>query len=105
MARPFSKAFYNSQEWKDCRTSYVLRMPVAKRGLCEQCYKEGKHTFGKELHHKIPLSPHNMNDRKITLGHDNLILLCFECHQRAHGKRSDDRQYIVDEYGNIIPKK
>lgn len=103
MAKQFSKAFYNSKAWKDCKASYISKMPVAKRGLCEHCYAEGKHILGKELHHKIELTPYNMNDRSITLGHDNLVLLCFECHQKEHNKRSEQR-YKFDEWGNIIPQ-
>lgn len=102
MAKEFSKAFYNSRAWKDCRESYIKNMPVYKRGLCEHCYREGKYTLGKELHHIEPLTPNNINNRRVTLGHDNLVLLCFECHQKEHDKRNGVR-YKFDEHGNIIP--
>ena len=104
MAKEFSYKFYHSQAWKDCKASYIRKMDRPVRGLCEICYKEGKHTLGKELHHKIPLTPYNIHDREITLNHKNLILLCFDCHQRQHGKRKNDRQYIFDEQGNILPR-
>mgnify|MGYP003296315547 CR=1 FL=1 len=102
MAREFAKVFYRSQEWKRCRESYIRKMPRAKRGLCEECYKHGKHVLGKELHHKIWLNEKNINNKEITLNHDNLILLCFECHQKIHGKRKEYTTYGYDENGNVV---
>lgn len=103
MAREFSKAFYNSREWKMCRASYLGKMPVHKRGLCEKCWEQGIHTLGLELHHKTWLTPNNMKDKSITLNHDNLIFLCFECHKKEHGNRNEKR-YTIDEHGNLIYK-
>lgn len=102
MAREFSKQFYNSKEWRDCRKRYIQLMPRYKRGLCEDCYDKGIHKLGLELHHKIELTPKNIHDRNITLNHDNLIFLCYECHKKRHIKE-DKRNYIIDEYGNILP--
>lgn len=102
MAKPFSKKFYNSDEWKQCRASYIRKMPKEKRGLCERCYANGIHRLGEELHHKIFLTASNINDKEITLAHKNLILLCYDCHKEVHNMRSEKR-YEFDEYGNIIP--
>ncbi len=104
MAKAFAKPFYNSKKWKQCRTRYIQLMPKHKRGLCEKCYAKGEHVLGEELHHKIQLTPKNINDASITLNHDNLILLCYECHKREHGMRND-RGYQYDSDGNIIIKK
>lgn len=102
MAREFAKRFYNSKEWKQCRKRYIELMPKYKRGLCEECYKKGEHVLGDELHHKIPLTPKNIDNKNITINHDNLILLCYDCHKRIHGMRKE-KKYIFDENGNIIP--
>lgn len=102
MAQTFSKPFYDSVEWKECRKSYISKMPIYKRGLCEKCYANGKHVLGKELHHKVPLTPYNIHNRDITLNHKKLILLCFDCHQEEHNKRTENR-YMFDERGNVIP--
>lgn len=104
MAREFAKAFYNSNEWKQCRELYIKKMPRNKRGLCEKCYEKGEHTLGEELHHKIWLTPNNINNKDVTLNHNNLILLCFECHQKEHGKRKH-KQYEFDSEGNIVKNK
>lgn len=102
MAREFSKAFYNSNEWKMCKQNYINKMPLNMRGLCEKCYAKGEHTLGKELHHKIHLTPNNIHDRNVTLNRENLILLCFDCHQNEHGNRKQEKSYKFDEYGNLV---
>jgi 5-methylcytosine-specific restriction endonuclease McrA len=80
MAQEFAKPFYNSKAWKKCRDTYKLKV----NGLCERCLKNGKYVLGDEVHHKIHLNPSNMNDPSITLGHDNLELLCQSCHMKEH---------------------
>lgn len=102
MAKEWAKPFYNSKEWIECRASYIRKMPIAKRGLCERCYLEGKHVKGDELHHKIHLNQKNIHDRRITLNHSNLILLCKECHREIHGDRTPT-QYVYDDNGELIP--
>lgn len=102
MAKPFAKKFYSSNEWKSCRENYIKQMPKYKRNLCERCFAKGVHKLGEELHHKIWLTPKNINDKNITLNHDNLILLCFDCHRAEHGQRNES-QYIYDEQGALIP--
>ena len=103
MAREFARDFYNSVEWKLCRKSYIDSMPIDRRGLCEKCFAEGKHVLGKELHHKIFLTPSNIKDRNISLNHNNLILLCKDCHKKMH-EAKDKRPYTFDEFGNLIKR-
>lgn len=75
MAKPFAVSFYNSKKWK------VKRKEVFNRnfGLCEYC-----NNTGEEVHHKIALTIENINDVDITLGDDNLVLLCKDCHFAQH---------------------
>lgn len=101
MAREFAKAFYNSEAWKTCKKRYIQLMPRNKRGLCEKCFEKGSHIKGDELHHKIWLNPDNINDSNITLNHNNLILLCRECHREAHGDRKPS-QYVFNDKGEIV---
>ena len=75
MARDFSRKFYNSTAWLKCRDAYS----TSKHGICERCGMPGE-----EVHHKIYLSPDNINDPYITLGWDNLELLCMSCHSKEH---------------------
>lgn len=75
MAREFSKSFYNSKAWAECR-GYIIKKYY---GLCAECGKPGE-----EVHHINPLTPLNINDPEITTNEDNLVLLCKKCHFDKH---------------------
>ena len=89
-----TKAFYDSLAWKNCRESYRK----SKQGLCEECLKKGIVTAGDMVHHKIHISPENMNNPDITLNFDNLELLCRTHHSERHGS---SKRYKVDELGRV----
>lgn len=67
-----------SREWKKTREAYAR----LRHGLCERCGAGGK-----IVHHKIYLTPQNINDPTVTLSFDNLELLCQECHNREHHRK------------------
>lgn len=100
MAREFAKTFYNSPAWKRCRKLY--RQSV--NGLCERCLAQGHTVPGDIVHHKVELSPANINDTKITLGWSNLELVCIDCHNKEHmtkhGNTADGLMF--DEDGNLV---
>lgn len=97
MAREFAIQFYNSAAWQRCRTAYALSV----FGLCERCGEPGE-----EVHHKIYLTPANIDDPEVTLSWDNLELLCHECHTREHKREyeavRDD--VMFDESGDLVAK-
>lgn len=95
MAREFSRKFYASTAWKKCRESFKQ----FKFGLCERCGMPGE-----EVHHKTYLSPDNINNPDITLGWDNLELLCMSCHSKEHmSKYGVLREDVTfDENGDLI---
>lgn len=95
--KEFAKAFYTSQAWKECREAY--RKSVG--GLCERCLKSGLYTAGEIVHHKIHITPDNINDPNVTLNWDNLELVCRDCHAEIHG---DKRRYKIDAVGNVLTK-
>lgn len=68
-------------------------------GLCEKCLKEGRYEPGEIVHHKIHLTPQNINDPSISLNWDNLELLCRLHHGDEHSKRV--RRYKVDALGHV----
>lgn len=90
MAREFSKAFYRSKEWQNTR-EYILKRDSY---LCVKCGKPAE-----EVHHKIKLTPSNINDVNITMNPNNLISLCKDCHMAEH--KSDKIQGIKKTH-NII---
>lgn len=96
MAKEFAASFYNSPAWKQTREAYKRSVG----GLCEICWANGLVRAGEIVHHKIELTPDNINDINIALGFDNLQLVCRECHAKAHDRRQ--RRYKVDELGRVI---
>lgn len=101
MAREFSRSFYKSKTWKKIR-EYIFKRD---NGLCQDCLENGRLTPGKEVHHIIHLEPSNMNDSEITLGENNLKLLCKECHHRRHNNNnSTDDDLMFDEFGDLIQR-
>lgn len=94
MAREFAKAFYRSKAWRKTR-EYIFNK---YHGLCVECGNPGQ-----EVHHKEFLTPKNINDSYVTLGEDNLILLCKECHHRRHNKKEFTKEGLVfNENGELI---
>lgn len=98
MAKPFAKSFYSSRDWQVCRDNYA-----AKRGwLCERCIERGVLSYGEIVHHKILLTPDNINDVSVTMNFANLELLCRQCHAEAHDERMKHRRFVIGPDGEII---
>ena len=91
--KPWAESFYESKNWKKTRKAYMLSM----MNLCERCGE-----VAKICHHKIWLTPQNINDVNITLSWDNLEALCQDCHNKEHHKKKSTLRYAFDENGNII---
>ena len=90
---PAIEAFYTSRAWRKCRASFL----VEKSGLCEVCLDKGLITPATEVHHKVRITPENLNDPRVTLSHDNLMALCDECHAEQHRTK----RWRCDELGHI----
>ena len=99
MAQDFAKAFYRSQAWTSCRDSYIAK----RHGLCERCLSRGLIRAGKIVHHKVYLTPENISIPGIALSHDNLELLCQDCHNAEHNAKQGQR-YVVNPDGSIVPR-
>ena len=103
MAREFAKDFYDSKEWRGTKKNNYkdgVRQIVIDEanGICQQCGEPGE-----EVHHKIWLTHENINDVNITLGLDNLILLCKDCHRNIHRPKVTTREGLrFDENGDLI---
>ena len=96
MAKEFSSSFYKSALWTRCRNEYAASVGW----LCEDCLKKGLIVPLEEVHHITELTPENINDQRITIGWDNLVGLCRECHRARHLNR-EPRRYTVDEAGRV----
>lgn len=109
MAKDFAGNFYVTIGWKKCRAAYYKYAG----GLCERCLRNGIITPGRIVHHKIHLTPDNINDPAVTYNFDNLELLCDNCHAAEHvddvktgyfryRKRAKKARYRIDENGTVI---
>lgn len=96
--KEFAKNFYKSKRWQAVRNAYAKSVGF----LCEECLKKGKYTPLEEVHHKIHLTPQNINDPSIALNFDNLEGLCRECHRQKHS--GHETRYKVDAFGHVIAK-
>ena len=96
MAQNFSRQLYNSAHWKRTRKAYISSVHYQ----CERCGEPGQ-----ELHHKIALSPSNINNPEIAYGWSNLQYLCFRCHQQitkgTEGATRDGLRF--DDDGQVVP--
>jgi hypothetical protein len=114
MAREFARKFYSSKQWQDCRNAYMKR----RRYLCESCLERGIYRPAEIVHHKIHITPLNIDNPEITLDFDNLEAVCRQCHDEIHDnkgpwekvnaakrkKKQDEQRYIVGPNGEISAK-
>lgn len=92
--REFAKTFYESPAWRRTR-AYILKRDA---GLCVHCGEPGV-----IVHHKIELTPRNIDDPAIALGEDNLETVCRTCHALIHeGTPPLADGLAFDADGNII---
>lgn len=89
----FARKFYMSWPWIKCSRAYRKE----KGGICERCAKKGLIVPGMEVHHKIKLTPENINDPMVALNWDNLELLCKDCHLMEHERV----RWRVDQNGHV----
>lgn len=93
--KEWARSFYKSQAWK-LKREYIMQRD---HHLCVDCMQIGYFTPAEEVHHITPLTPDNIQDPDISLGDDNLISLCRECHRKRHG--AHERRYRVDRFGRV----
>ena len=94
MAKDYALTFYKSKVWQFCRNSYVKY----SGGLCEVCLAKGVYRPGVIVHHKVPLTPDNINDPSVALNFDNLQLVCRDCHAKLHGST---KRYKIAPDGTV----
>lgn len=105
MAREFSRAFYHTKAWKKTRDAYARSV----NGLCERCLERGEYRKGEIVHHIEHLTPANIDNPAVTLGFDNLQLVCRDCHAELHPEiyeaEAAGTRCVFDENGNVIATK
>lgn len=96
MSKEFARGFYSSEAWNRCRAAYKKSVG----GLCENCLKHGFIVPGEIVHHKVHLTPANIETPETALSWENLELLCRECHAAEHGKKR--KRFEIDEAGRVL---
>lgn len=94
--QPWAEKFYKSKEWQDCREAFLQ----SRFYLCGRCGRPGK-----IVHHKVYLTPENINDPMITLSFENLELLCSSCHSNEHNRKYKEvvrNGLKFDNFGNLV---
>ena len=71
---------------------------LLQKGIVREMFGTGDIKAGDTVHHKIHLTPKNINDPNITLNWDNLMLLCRDCHAEVHSRA---KRYTVDKDGRV----
>ncbi len=97
MAKEFSKKFYSSKRWQQCRNDYAAHA----HHLCENCLARGIYKPGVIVHHIEELTPMNIDNPEIATGFDNLQMLCRECHREQHKEVMDA---AAKRWGNRFAK-
>lgn len=101
MAQAWAKQFYDSKLWLTCRQGYIQERIKIDGGMCEVCRRK----LGYIVHHKILLTPENIQDPDIALNWDNLSYECKDCHDQHEGHGIGHRTSLVcafDDDGNPI---
>lgn len=93
------RTFYASQKWRTLRLAIILERTNEKGELrCEKCGEIITDTIKAIAHHKVELTPENVNDYSISLNPDLIEIVCPDCHNKEHNRfgHSNEREvYIV----------
>lgn len=102
--KEYAKSFYSGFQWKQTRKAYAK----SKHNLCERCMAKGLFVPGEIVHHKIHLTPANINDPDVAYSWDNLELVCYACHNEEHEaemrRTKVHSRFDVDEFGRVTAK-
>ena len=85
--------FYTTRAWRKARAAVL----ADHGGLCQLCLAKGLVVPAVHVHHKVQLTPENLNDPAISLDSSNLMALCEECHAEQHKKK----RWRVDPTGHV----
>ena len=96
------QTFYRSKDWEKFRQIIISQRTNPDNGLlyCEHCGKPIARAYDIILHHKVELTPANVNDRAVSLNPDNVMCVHHRCHNEIHkrfgfGRPAPRKVYIV----------
>ncbi|AIQ17058.1 hypothetical protein H70357_10600 [Paenibacillus sp. FSL H7-0357] len=90
------QAFYTSEVWRLFRLTLI-----GERGNgCQRCGRIIAKSVDIIGHHKIELTPENVNDHSISLNPDLVELICYDCHNQEHKRFGyQNRKEVFLVYG------
>ena len=97
------KAFYDSDIWENFRKVLILERAQENGVICEEC---GKHiTESKDiiLHHSpVELTLANVNDFNISLNPENIKIVCFDSHNKFHGRFGYCNKHLARRHNGVF---
>ena len=85
--------FYTTTAWRKARKAVL----DGHGGLCQICFSKGLIEPAVHVHHKVHLTPENIDNPMIALDSSNLMALCEECHAEQHRCK----RWRVDALGHV----
>lgn len=78
--------FYNSEQWRNFRQQLIAERASKIDGIlyCEYSGLPLLNGYDIIAHHKIPLTPENVNDFSISLDPENIMLVSHQAHNEIH---------------------
>lgn len=95
-------SFYASDEWRNLRRRLLNDCGYKCQGCGEVIYKDLSNL---KAHHKIELTMQNVNDYRISLNPDNIVILCAKCHNIKHGRAMHVTKAVYLVYGPPLSGK
>ena len=93
--------FYKSKEWqKLLRIIKAERLNEDGELICAYCGKPIVRMYDCIGHHKIYLTPENVNDAEISLNPLNIDLVHHRCHNKIHDKFGHGKREVFIVYGS-----
>jgi len=96
------KEFYDSNAWENFRKVLILERAEESGVICEEC---GKHiTESKDiiLHHSpVELTLANVNDYIVSLNPENIKIVCFDCHNKVHGRFGHGNKHLTKRHNGV----
>lgn len=98
--------FYQSKDWiKLTRIIRAERVNEAGDLICARCGKPIVRAYDAICHHKIFLTPDNVNDAAVALNPENIEVVHHVCHNRIHDKLGYKRREVFLVYGSPLSGK
>ncbi len=95
------KQFYDSDTWESFRKVLILERGKNDGVICEECKKHITESADIILHHSEELTLFNVNDYNVSLNPEKIKIICFDCHNKIHGRFGHDNKHLTRRHNGI----